>query len=213
MKLKAVIFDLDGTVLDNEPAYDKAFNSVLASLGVDISKPIPHTHGIGLDANWVNLVKSLHLDPNLDINKLSFQTQAEYQKNLGQVRVREGFTILAEQLKRNGVKLALATSNTRDMAQRVMDMFFIAKYFDAVVTIDEVNNPKPNPEIFLVAAFKLNVDPVNAVVVEDARSGIEAAKKAGMSAILINGKNELYGEDLKVHFFYELNYQNIKGLI
>lgn len=213
MKLKAVIFDLDGTVMDNDNAYVKAFNNVLASLGIDTTNPVAHIKGVGLVSNWRYLTKELQLDPGLDIDKLCVQTQVEYQKYLGEVRLREGFTILAEELKRNKVKLALATSNNRDMTQRVMDMFFITKYFDAVVTVDEVHYPKPHPEIFLLAAAKLNADPVNTVVIEDSCSGVEAAKKAGMGAVLVNSNCADYGADLSVHYFYELNYQNIKDLV
>src|SRR3989344_4894062 len=104
MKFSTVIFDLDGTVLNNEEAYAKAFTDVLVQNGVSKDKFNefhPHITGIGLDANWVKLKEDLELKP--EVVELVHQTQTAYLKKLNNVGLSNGFIELVEALREEGI--------------------------------------------------------------------------------------------------------------
>ena len=104
--------------------------------------------------------------------------------------------------------MALATGASREKLEFILKKFQIKQFFDAIITADDVENGKPDPEVFLKAAQKLGVDPENCIVMEDASNGAEAAKAAGMACIAITstrGKNQLQKADLVVNSYQELN--------
>lgn len=92
---------------------------------------------------------------------------------------------LLDFLNRNNIKTAIATSRGKKMTNYYLEKADITNNFDLVLTGDQVNRGKPNPDIFLRVAEKLNVTPKNVVVVEDSPNGIKAAKNAGMFAVMI----------------------------
>jgi HAD superfamily hydrolase (TIGR01509 family) len=82
-------------------------------------------------------------------------------------------------------KMALATSSKLEEAEKVLSYFKIKKYFDEIITVDDVKNGKPDPEIYLLAAKRLNVPVEECVVFEDAAHGVDAAKAAGMRVVAV----------------------------
>lgn len=113
--------------------------------------------------------------------------------------------------------LALASSNNRKIVDSIMDRFDLSKYIKVSISGEDVLKGKPNPEIFLKAAKKLDVKPSNCVVIEDAFAGVQAAKAAGMKCIgyknLNSGKQDLSDADLIVESFSELSLDCIKKLL
>lgn len=184
--LKAVLFDLDGTVIINNEAYDTAFGTVLKQLGVDISSGFTHTGGIGIKSNWENLIKTYSLDPDLSLDELEKQTQAVYLRNIYKIKIRDGFFDLVGHIKTSGIKTALATGNDAETTKEILEYFEIDDFFDAISTVYESENPKPAPDIFLKAAEKLRVNPEYCVVLEDSAAGIEAAKRANMPVLSVH---------------------------
>ncbi len=187
-KVLAVIFDLDGTVLDNEDIYGEAFREVLGLLGKKVAKKRPQEGGIGLEANWSKLLKEHHIKTDKTVEQLALMTQEAYIKRMGEVSVREGFSELVDDLKARGILVALATSNHWGAVDKVFEKFGLNGVFDMVTTVEEVDAPKPDPAIFLVTAWKLGVEPEDCLVIEDAVSGILAARAAGMKAISVGAK-------------------------
>lgn len=185
MRLKAVIFDLNGTVLADEGEYGKAFKKVLKSLGVNTNEEYPHAGGIGVEENWPIFLKKYKIKTDKSIEELASETQRAYISELPKVALKKGFIELVEELKESGVKIALATSNTWLIVERVFENLEIEKYFDYVTTSEEVVNKKPSPEIFLITLKKLMVEAKYCLVIEDASSGVEASKKANMKVIAI----------------------------
>ncbi len=185
MKSSAVIFDLDGTVLDNEDEYGASFKKVLESLGATDVPDIPQVGGIGVKENWPILLEKYGVETKKSMEELAHETQEEYLKQLDKVTLKAGFEDYISSLRKAGIKTALATSNGWWVVDDVFEKLKLEKYFDIVTTGEEVEYKKPDPALFLLTADKLGVGPEDCLVIEDAASGIEAAKKAGMKVFAI----------------------------
>lgn len=188
MRYSAVIFDLDGTVLENEEVYAKAFSEVLQKYGVDIEDldhKHPQTPGIGIRANWENLKKRFKEVENVSVSQLVFETQDAYHTRLKDVVIRPGLFELLDALKSEEVRVALATSNDWWLVEDELEDLDLHKHFEVLVTGDEVAERKPEPDIFFETARRLGVEARECVVIEDSVAGIKAAKKAGMVAIAV----------------------------
>ncbi len=183
MKVAAVIFDLDGTVIDNEDEYGEAFRKVLKSLGKKVDKKFPHTSGIGVKENWLLLLSKYRIETKKTTEELARQTQDNYLALLDQVNFIKGFEEFIKELKDSNIKTALATSNAWWIVDEVSDQFNIENYFDSITTGEEVEFKKPDPELFLMAAQKLGLDPESCLVIEDSPAGVDAAHSAGMKVI------------------------------
>lgn len=174
--IRAVIFDLDGTIIDNEGLYGKAFCAVLKKLGVSYGE-VEHTPGIGVYENWVKMKRDLDLAR--DPTDLSTQTQQFFLSNLDKVKVRPGFLDVARYLKKKGIKVLLATSNTTDIGQQILTALKLETLFDATTFGGEVTHKKPAPDLFLKALEKEGLRPREAVIIEDSPAGVAAAKSTG----------------------------------
>lgn len=216
MKITAAIFDLNGTILDDEGMYDIAFNKVLATLGVDTTKQIPHTHGIGVKENWVLYLKNLNLKTNKTPEMLAKETQDSYLNQLNQLTVRPGFEDFVGKLKRENIRIGLATSNTWEVASRILERIGFMNIFDSMTTAEEVRYNKPDPEIFLIAADKLGTESEHCLVIEDSESGVEAGKRAGMKVIAIvpdqSEAEKFLNADYRAVGFAQINLKDIDRL-
>ena len=208
MKPSAVIFDLDGTVLDNEDEYGASFKKVLESLGAKDVPDFPHVRGIGVKENWPGLLEKYNLKTDKSPQELAHKTQEEYLKMLDRVHLKEGCEEFIGDLKAEGIKTALATSNERWVVEEVFAKLKLDRLFDTATTAEEVSYRKPNPDLFLLTAGKLGVKTNECLVIEDAASGVEAAKRAGMKVWAIawdeRYKGELKGADRIVFGYNEL---------
>ena len=185
VKIAAVIFDLDGTVLDNEDEYGASFKKVLESLGAKVNTAYPQIGGIGVKENWPFLLKKYKIKTKKTLERLAHETQEEYLKQLDKVTLKEGFEDFVKSLRENGIKTALATSNGWWIVGEVFEKLKLDNFFDVVTTGEEVEHKKPDPDLFLVTAEKLSVEPDECLVIEDAASGIEAAHQAGMKVAVL----------------------------
>ncbi len=188
--LKAVIFDLNGTILSDEDEYSLAFLRVLKSLGVKVGKNFSHTKGVGLKANWESFRNKYNLRTDLTLDELSNLTQTEYLSLLPKVKLRKGFVDLVANLRKVGIKVALASSNNYSVVEAILDHFGIADFFDVITTMEEVSLSKPSPQIFEITAEKLGVEPYECLVFEDSKAGVEAAVAAGMAVVGVAGTKE-----------------------
>ena len=180
--LKAVIFDLDGTLIDNEGIYDRAFCAVLKKRKISCEEVV-HIPGIGVKENWDKMVARIGMEE--DPQELADETQEFYLDHLGEVKVRPGVRELMYYLKYHKVLRILATSNTADVGSRVIGTLGIAHHFDSQTFGDEVPRKKPAPDLFIRALQKENLNPRSVIVIEDAPSGVEAAKAAGARVIAL----------------------------
>jgi len=208
MTISAVIFDLDGTVLDNEDEYGAAFGKVLRSLGKHVDKKYPHTQGIGVKENWPLLLSKYHIKTKRTVEELARATQDAYLQMLSEVTVKDGFEKFVKALKESGIQVALATSNAWWIVDEVKGELSLEGIFDIVTTGEEVTYNKPDPDIFILTAEKLGVERKDCLVIEDSRAGIEAAHRAGMKVVAISRDAEharsLKEADLVIKGFRQL---------
>jgi HAD superfamily hydrolase (TIGR01509 family) len=121
--------------------------------------------------------------------------------------------IFLREIQAANIPIALATSSRKMKMQLVMEESGLGKYFSVFVTGEEVAHGKPHPEIFLLAAERLNVDPKQCLVIEDAVNGVAAAKAAGMKCIAITSTHEddaLIAADLVVDHYSELSMKSVR---
>lgn len=194
--ISAVIFDLNGTVLSDEDEYGLAFKRVLEALGAVVDSDQPHVSGIGVEENWPKLLKEYDIKTKKTTKELAIETQNEYRKQIEHVTVRDGFEEFVSNLKEDGIPIALATSNNWSMVDEVFQKLDIEKYFDVITTREEVLFTKPDPEIFILSAQKLQVDPNGCIIFEDSQAGIKAAKLAGMKSVGV-AQDEKHAKTLK----------------
>lgn len=216
MKVSAIIFDLDGTVVNDENVYAKSFRNILIKYGVKNPPAFPHESGIGVAENWRNFRNKYNLKTEKTDYELANETQLEYTKMISKVKLRKGFKQFIDQVRDSGIQTALATSNNWNMVEKIYDKFGIEEYFGTTTTAEELHSNKPDPEIFLLTADKLNVQPDECLVIEDSPAGIDAAQRADMKVVAIyrnkKHKKELDGADLVVSNFKKISPQKLLNL-
>ncbi|GMR19246.1 MAG: HAD family hydrolase [Patescibacteria group bacterium] len=180
--LKAVIFDLDGTLIDNEGVYDRAFCQILKKRDISCEEVV-HIPGIGVRENWEKMVANIGMDE--DPKDLAQETQEFYLQHLKEVEVRYGVRELLYYLRGEGIKILLATSNTAKIGNKVLEALGIGHHFETRTFGDEVSQKKPAPDLFLKAMEKEGLNPRSVIIIEDSPSGVAAAKAAGTKVIAI----------------------------
>ncbi len=181
----AVLFDLDGLMVDSEPHALAMWEMVMARRGVRLDQAaIDAMLGQRLDETARMLVGRFGLSddpPALGAEK----TDLQIERLDGHVPAMPGLFELIDALDARSVKRAVASSGLRRYVQAVLDLIGLARRFEVVVTGDDVANGKPAPDVFLRAAGRLGVPPAACLALEDAPNGIAAAKAAGMTCIAV----------------------------
>lgn len=193
LMLKAVIFDLDGTILDNEAVYAEAFKKVFGEVGIKVPrKKIVQTSGIGVAENWYHFVPQSFMrrgtSRDYTIEALTRKTEEAYFSLLLKVKIRPGFLDLVSSLRKRKIKVLLSTSASKSTLKVIFAHFPIlksGKIFDVIVTGDEVDRKKPHPDLFLKASRSAGVLPKDCLVLEDSPSGAKAARSARMKVIIL----------------------------
>lgn len=184
--IKAVIFDMDGLMIDSERVTFQGYQKVLGEMGLDISEDFYVT----LLGRTIPTAKKLFLDVyghNFDLDKvipLVHQYMADLFENEG-VPLKKGLLPLLQYLKENNYKTIVATSSQRNRVDRILQLTHLEEYFDDSICGDEVEHGKPDPEVFLRSCQKLGVEPHEAIVLEDSEAGIEAAYKGHIKVLCI----------------------------
>lgn len=181
------IFDMDGLMIDSESVFVRGFVQAGEEMGYcDVEKVCKST--IGVNSQKTREIFLEYYGDDFDYDGLRDlgrkYISAYYAKN--GVPIKKGLFLLLEFLKKQGMKLAVATSTSRDKAMKTLfEDTKIGSYFDAVVCGDMVSKSKPNPEIYLKAAECIKAEPSSCYVFEDSVNGIKAAYAAGMKPIMI----------------------------
>ena len=182
----AVIFDKDGTLHDTEQVYHRAWRKAGDVMGV------PNIMGFVEICTGTNYTRTAELWREHYGDAFAFRPfwelrNAIYDEMIANegLPVKAGAYELLDYLKDNGYKIALATSTNASRVERHLVQSDMKKYFDAVVTGDTVPNGKPAPDIFLIAADRLGVDPAACMGVEDSYNGVRAVKAAGMFTVMV----------------------------
>ncbi len=184
--MKAVIFDMDGLMIDSERVTYDGYVIEFKKLGYTyteefykklLGKRMPqiyeiHRQAFGKDIDAEGISANVH-----KYMADRFETEG--------VPLKKGLIELLQYLKAHGIRTVVATSSTRDRVDHIFELAQIAEYFDASVCGDEVTHSKPHPETFLKACEKIGVSPSEAIVLEDSEAGIEAAYRGHIPVICI----------------------------
>jgi len=178
----AVIFDLDGTLIDTERLAIAAGVEAFARLGYPIGPAFLHTL-VGLDTVASGRL-ILAQFPDLDIAALDFFWMAVSDAMMEDdgLPLKSGVTDLLAQLT---LPRAIATSSSRSRARQKMDLSGLTPMFDLVITLDDVTAAKPDPAPYLLAAHRLGVDPARCLAFEDSETGAQSAHRAGMRVVQV----------------------------
>ncbi len=183
-RIKAVIFDMDGIIIDSEPLQKEAFDLVLKPYNIYLSdEEFKKLIGIRSIENFIDLKKEY--DIPLSAEKLTDKKNQYYEEILKKnAEPRDGVIELLSYLK-DKYKIALASGSIRADVMNTLSLLKLKKFFSVIVTGDDVINGKPHPEIFLKTAELLNINPEYCAVIEDSENGIKAAHLAGMISIAV----------------------------
>ena len=182
-KGQAVIFDMDGVLVDSEPVINEAAIQGLKEFGVE-AKPedfIPFI-GTGEDRYIGGVAEKYGVKYKVEMKKRVYEIYLTIVEE--KIKIYEGIKELIKKLIKDEYTLALASSADKIKVEANLSAANICtSVFSALITGDDVENKKPAPDIYLAAAKKINIDPSHCIVIEDALNGIEAGKKAGMKNI------------------------------
>ena len=181
--IRAILFDMDGLLVDSEPVHAKNAIQALERQGVKISEKDFYAH-------WTRDGKTIHHFAKeraipVDVPRYR-QDKREAYPGLVKAHLKpmEGAAQKVRELAGH-YKLALVSASTREEVRIILEHVGLADAFEVVLSCDDVQNPKPAPDAFLLAAERLGVKPGECLVLEDAWKGVEAAAAAGMKAVAI----------------------------
>jgi beta-phosphoglucomutase len=192
--IKAVIFDLDGVIVDTARYHFLAWKRLADELGIKFTekdnerlKGVSRIRSMEILMELGGITLSQHEKERLANKKNAWFV--DYVERMLPEEIYPGVAALITTMKQHGMRIALASSSKN--AKTVLQLLRIEHLFEAVVDGTMVVHSKPDPEIFLLAATKLGVDPKECLVFEDAEAGVEAALAAGMHCVGIGSPEQL----------------------
>ncbi|MDE1187474.1 MAG: hexitol phosphatase HxpB [Pantoea sp.] len=183
----AAIFDMDGLLIDSEPLWDRAELDVFATLGVDLTRrhELPDTLGLRIDQTvrmWYEALPWNGPDQQEVTDRIIARALTLVEETRPLLPGVEQALLLCRQ---QGLKIGLASASPMHMLERVLEMFNLRHYFDVLASAERLPYSKPHPQVYLDAAAKLAIDPLNCVALEDSFNGMVASKAARMRSIVV----------------------------
>jgi len=186
LAVDAVVFDMDGLLLDTEALALNALRIAGRELGLDMHDALCHSMiGVAADSSRRLLLEHHGRDAPADRFFAAVARELEAQVDAGLLRVKPGAPELLRHLEAEAVPRAVATSSARAKALRHLRAAGIADRFDAIVTRDDVTRGKPHPDLYLQAARELRIEAARCLAIEDSYNGVRAASAAGMAVIMV----------------------------
>lgn len=185
-KKKAVIFDLDGTIIDSQPFKDKAMDNILKTINAGwVTRE--YSHGLNEIEKWDYTLKhEKEINTKFTVQELADHTKKEYLKIYTEVEPLPGFWDFMHYLKKEkNMKVGLATNSDREVTNTVLKRMGAENVFDFTIAGDEVKKRKPNPEIYKRALKEMGLKSSEVLVFEDSVVGATASDKAGLDTIVV----------------------------
>lgn len=202
MKIKAIIFDMDGVLIDAKDWHYESLNKALAIFGLEITR---HDHLVTFDGlstgQKLKMLSKTHVLPeslHQFINEMKQQYTMDITHQLCKPVFHHQYAL--SKLKEQGYQLAVASNSIRNTVKVMMEKAALDKYLDFYLSNQDVSKGKPDPEIYNLAISKLGLQPEECVIVEDNENGLKAAKGSGAHV-------------LKVNTVFDVNYENISNFI
>ena len=217
MKYSAFIFDMDGTLVHNMPAHNQAWQDTLAESGVKLS--LDELNRITTGRKTPEILHML-LGGQLSAAEVTYWSNRKetlYRDRFANFREPlPGLVPMLEQAAALGIPMAVATAAMPENIPFILDSLDLRHYFKAVVGGADIQHGKPDPEIFLKSASILGVAPTGCLIFEDALGGIEAARRAGMDAVMVCttiDAQEVTGQAHVVSAVPDFTYINLLSLL
>ena len=193
MKIKAILFDLDGVLVDATDWHYEALNRALGLFGYTIARYEHLTTYNGLPTRkkleMLSVEKGFPRGLHTLVNRIKQKyTREEILRSCTPVFEKE---FMVHQLRREGYKLAVCSNSVRESVELMLRASGLWELFDCVLSNEDVRQPKPDPEIYLAACARLGIEPREAVVVEDAPHGLEAGRRSGAALCEVGGFGEV----------------------
>lgn len=208
--LKAVIFDMDGVLIDSEPVHMEAFKMLMNTLNIKFDREY-YLQFVGstTDYMWAKVIKDFNLSlTDEDLMDMSDEFVREINGSMG-YPIMKGAKELINNISAAGIKLAVASSSGINRIEETVKKLGVYEKFDVLVSGKTVKNPKPAPDTFLRAAELLSVLPEECLVIEDSLNGMKAAKNANMVCVMYEnlsmGKVDTSYADYIIQGFEELD--------
>ena len=216
--LKAVIFDMDGVIVNSEPLHHLAYKKMFKEFKLDVSNSLYESF---TGQSTYSICKQLCdiFNLNKDPNELVLSKRKHFKiifENDSSFEMIEGALNLIKDYFENNITLVLASSASMTNIDRIFKKFDLNKYFKAKISGADLKESKPNPEIFIKAAQLAGFKKEECIVIEDSTSGINAAKSAQIYCVgydSLNSKNQNYDKaDLVINDFNEIRFDKISKL-
>jgi beta-phosphoglucomutase len=211
---RAVLWDMDGVLVDSAQYHYIAWREALAREGVDLSyQDFRATFG---QRNDTILRRLLGSDlPDADVARIGDLKEARYRQLICDrgIAPLPGVLDWLERLRASGWKQAIASAAPRANVDAILAALGIADYFSAVTSSEDVTRGKPDPQVYLIAAQRLGVPPACCVVIEDAPAGVEGARRAGMRCIGVTSTHPHLDADIVVAALSDLPADSFERLL
>lgn len=198
--IKAAIFDMDGTIVDSMWVWDEIDFEYLAKHNAVATPTLKHDIAhLSFDEVALYFKNAFNL-PYTTAEIQQHWNEMAYDKYCNKVKLKPGIRSFLELLKARGIKIALATSNNTLLLEACLKANGIYDYFDVITLTSEVSRGKDFPDVYLLTAEKLQVNPCDCIVFEDILPAIKGAKSAGMTVVGVYDEySKLHHEEIKIH--------------
>ena len=216
--IKAVLFDMDGVIVDSEPLHRKAYFRMFDEVGIGVSESMYNSFtGQATLPICRVLCEEFHLGrPAEELVEIKRRHFKDIFQNDMDFELIDGVLALIQDYHRNGLTLVLASSASMENINRIFDRFDLNQYFVAKISGADLKASKPHPEIFIKAAELAGEKPEYCMVIEDSTNGIKAANAADIYCVgykSANSRNQDYSRANKViSDFQEINFLNLSSL-
>ncbi len=208
---KAFLFDLDGTLVDSMWIWESIDVEYLDRFGLELPEDLHSCiEGMSFSETARYFKERFSIPDTLEMMKSDWNRMA-WEKYTQEVPLKSGIREFLRYHRARGVKMAVATSNSRELAEAVIAVHGLTDTFDVIVTGCDVAHGKPFPDVYLEAAVRLGVDPSECLVFEDVVAGIQAGRSAGMEVAAVEDAYSLYQERQKKELadLYIADYQEL----